>query len=379
MLRQGKKDLKKLLSRFSRTALVEILDHLGIDAKAPTRAAILDSLVRKQSETALRIVRTYQRLTGVSLNLAVDQLYLHDPSLGPVVRDSKNKPDLVRRLFLSDRTEALESIASFVKFARKKNVSPLTFEGNAVRELDQKGVERLIQRAIDRINPGRPRPILLDRVEVAAEVGRVKVALWREGGKRHVRQHPARVGRGAAVEHDDYPLRPHVIEVSLKEGRIRTTFRSTDRDGEGVLRAVTESFITYSAPPARSRFLSNPFDADEAEELKRRIGALRRSLRVDDSRIALLDALTTAKKNLIAFNSLQTEGNLKKLEVRADDADKALRALGARVDLLQTAKSHDYELRFDDGRTIRVSPWRVGLTGIFTPAERESVELIFSE
>ena len=375
----NRQELQKILSRFSRESLLAILSHLKFEVPQGTRDAAIKSFVKQNLEGARFIGRLYQQLAGVSVNLAVEQLYLHDAALGPVVREAANKPDLVRRLILADRADALDSVSSFVRFAKKRTVSPLLFEAKVPARVESGYLESRVRSAVDQLNPGRPRPILLDRVKVDPEGGTITIALWREGGKRHVRQLPTRARAGLPSEHDDYPLRPHVIEVDLRGQRIRTTFQSSDRDGTNILHTVTGSFLKYSALPTRAGFLSNPFDAVAEAKIANRRKELAKTLEESDPRLGLLNLLGSAKKSMVTFFVLRTQGNPKKLEIRADDVSLALDALGANPDVLKTAGSYEYELKLDDNRLVRVTPTKVALTGDFSAVERAAVESLFSE
>ncbi len=363
----------RILRRFRKRDLERILEAEGLEHEDLKHSELVVWLLEEAEEVAETLLSAYELLRGVHIKGAINEIFQHDNALGPVIRDCRTKPQLITELLLAGRLEVLGRVADYVRFVKKRGLSPLTFTGN-VRQERLDGINDFLANIVEELNPTRPNALVLERTDYLRELRLVRILLSRERGRVRVRQRPERAPSPELTDHPDYPLRQYVIEVDLEHNSVRTTFPSTDRDGRTITQRLIGEFVELDGDLDEATFRSNFVTADDLVELQERFQAETERHEEDPAVAVTLRALTVAPMTMLSVSGLNIAGDLRKLEVQAANVETAMEALGVDVAALRDATNVQFELQLADGRKVRVSRHRIILSGDFSPVEERAIQ-----
>ncbi len=363
----------RILRRFRKRDLTRILEAQGLEYGDLKHLELVVWLLEEAEKVAETLLSAYELLRGAPLKGAINEIFQHDNALGPITRDCSTKPQLITELLLAGRLEVLERVADYVRFVRKRGLSPLTFEGNVrQRRLDE--LDGFMVDIIEQLNPTRPNALVLERADYLEEQRLVRLLVSRERGRVRVRQRPERAPTPELTDHPDYPLRQYVIEVDLEHNSVRTTFPSTDRDGRSITQKLIGGFVDLKGDLKEATFRSNFVTTDDLEELRGWFEKEAKRYEEDPTVADTLRALTVAPTTMLSVSGLNIEGDLRRLEVHAANVETALNALGVDLTALKDAANVHFELQLEDGRKVRVSRHQITLFGDFSPAEERAIQ-----
>lgn len=369
---------ERTLRRFKKKDLTRILRHKGIKLEGKTREQLIRHIVSKDHELSGLIHNCYEKLRGAGLNGIIQEVSFIDPVLAENLSDCRTRGDLLTSLVVADKTDVVDQVSDYLRYARKRGLSPILFDGKTVPRVlidPQKAVMRIIAQ----MDKGRLRHIVLDDVSLSEAKDVLRIAISRESGRKHVRQLPERAIRPDLQEHDDYPLRPHVLEINFSRKLATTTFGRNDRDGMLIVESMLSGVVKLKGRPTEMRFLSNILDSSSNSRIKKSIEALLANQENGGQVHTTLIALESGKVVSITVKGLDVVGDMQKLEVQADDVEKTMQTLGIDKHLLETARDVSHEIELSDKRRISVQKLSLVFTGEFTKAERDAIEEVYRE
>ncbi len=369
---------KDALRHFSRADLDSILKHRKKSVLGGNRDELIESMCQKASGLCQELSAAYEMLKGVSVNGVIQEIFLARNDLGPIVADCRKKTEIVTALILANELAIVERVADYARYTRKRQVSPLRFEGHVKQKIVKSQLAQAVKAVIKELNKNRPRVLVLEDASYSPSEEIVRIAVSREAGRRHVRQLPERAPSPEFAEHDDYPLRPHVIEVDLKRLRMRTTFGGHDQDGLQISQSVLEGFVELEGGLQESSFHSNVLDSKVTDQIEENVDEAKEEYAKDSALANTLEALQKAKRVSLSIRGLNVAGDLRRLDIQAGDVDKVLATLGVDPAILEGAKDSSFELELPDGRRIRVSRHKLTFVGEFSAGEQRALEEVFS-